>query len=81
MDSRLAKWLALESKFNQLLQLDLSQNNIDVTGYIQLTSRQAVYSHSLKKLTLEGNQIAGSFNQLVQKCQLPELEVLDLNLN
>ena len=68
MDSRLAKWLALESKFNQLLQLDLSQNNIDVTGFIQLVSRQAVYSQSLKKLSLEGNQIAGSFNQLMSKC-------------
>ena len=52
VDSRLCKYIAIESKFTQLQQLDLSQNSIDYSGYLVLVSAKTIFCQSLKKLIL-----------------------------
>lgn len=63
------------------MHLDLSYNQIDINGFLYLVDRRAVFAGSLRKLCLERNLIKGSLARMLERVGLPELKLLDLNLN
>jgi hypothetical protein len=63
------------------MHLDLSYNQIDINGFLYLVDRRTVFAGTLRKLCLERNLIKGSLALMLPKVRLPELKLLDLNLN
>ena len=81
MDGLVAKWLAFESPFKNLVTLDLSYNQIEFPALVFLLHQGAVFAGTLKKLSVERNLVINSLVSIVSRLQLPSLEYLDLNLN
>lgn len=81
IDGLVAKWLAFESPFKNLVALDLSYNQIEFSALVYLIHSGAVFANSLKRLLLERNLIINSLQSIISRLQLPVIQYFDLNLN
>eukprot|EP00347_Sterkiella_histriomuscorum_P003974 403362225 len=81
VENIVAKYLAFDSPFKNLKALDLSYNQIEFQGLVNLINKGAVFANTLERMTLERNLIISSFMQIVSRLQLPKIRYLDLNLN
>lgn len=60
VDNLVCQFLAFNSPFKNLKILDLSYNQIELTGFVQLIQEGCVFAHSLQKLSVERNIIITS---------------------
>lgn len=81
VDTIICKFLAYHSPFKNLKVLDLSYNQIELSGFILLIADNSVFAENLQKLSVERNIIVTSLPEIVKKLNLLSLKYLDLNLN
>ncbi|CDW75764.1 UNKNOWN [Stylonychia lemnae] len=81
VDNIVAKYLAFDSPFKNLRSLDLSYNQIEFQGLVNLINKGCVFANSLERMTLERNLIISSLMQIISRLQLPKIQYIDLNLN
>ena len=71
VDGLVAKWLSFDSPFKNLVELDLSYNQIEFQALVYLLHSGAVFAETLKKLVLERNLIINSLVSVISRLQLP----------